>query len=69
MNLACEMARGDILAHFDDDDWYAPWRLTYQVEALTGARADLCGINQLLYYDLRDGRGYEYRYPPHQKTG
>ncbi len=68
LNLACEMARGDILAHFDDDDWYAPWRLTYQVEALARSRADLCGINQLLYYDLRDGRGYEYRYPRDQKT-
>ena len=68
LNLACEMARGDIIAHFDDDDWYAAWRLTYQVEALTRSHADLCGINQLLYYDLRDGRGYEYRYPPDRKT-
>jgi hypothetical protein len=67
LNLACERARGEVLAHFDDDDWYAPWRLSYQVEALTRAGTDLCGINQLLYYDLRDGRGYEYRYPRDQK--
>ena len=33
-NLACEQARGEIIAHWDDDDWYAPDRL-----ALSG-RAD-----------------------------
>jgi hypothetical protein len=64
LNLGCEMARGDLIAHFDDDDWYAPWRLAYQVQAMAEAGADLCGINRLLYYDLRHGRGYEYRYPP-----
>src|SRR5262249_39730198 len=29
-NLACEQAQGDIIAHWDDDDWYAPDRLRYQ---------------------------------------
>src|SRR5207245_5280294 len=33
-NLACEMASGELLAHWDDDDWYAPWRLGYQVAGL-----------------------------------
>jgi hypothetical protein len=37
-NIACEAARGDIILHWDDDDWYAPWRIRYQVEELTGAR-------------------------------
>ncbi len=68
LNLGCEMARGDIIAHFDDDDWYAPWRLTYQVEALGRTGSDICGINQLLYYDLRDGGAYEYRYPADAQT-
>jgi Methyltransferase domain/Glycosyl transferase family 2 len=68
LNLGCELARGDIIAQFDDDDWYAPWRLAYQVDTLLREMTDLCGINQLLYYDLRTGRGYEYRYPPNQKT-
>lgn len=68
LNLGCELARGDIIAQFDDDDWYAPWRLAYQVDTLLREMTELCGINQLLYYDLRNGRGYEYRYPPDQKT-
>src|SRR6266567_7684949 len=25
-NLACEMARGDLILHWDDDDWMAPNR-------------------------------------------
>ena len=25
-NIACEAARGEIIAHWDDDDWYAPNR-------------------------------------------
>src|SRR5215204_4099526 len=33
-NIACEQARGDIILHWDDDDWHAPHRVRYQVEAL-----------------------------------
>ncbi len=33
-NLACEEARGSLIAHWDDDDWHAPRRLRCQVEAL-----------------------------------
>lgn len=62
-NLACGQARGAIIAHWDDDDWHAPHRLSYQVEALQRAGADLCGINQMLFYDLRDGRAWQYVYP------
>ena len=29
-NLACEAARGDVIVHWDDDDWHAPWRVRYQ---------------------------------------
>jgi predicted O-methyltransferase YrrM len=68
LNLGSEMAQGDLIAHFDDDDWYAPWRLAYQVDALLRDRTDLCGINQLLYYDLRNATAFEYRYPAEQKT-
>jgi glycosyltransferase involved in cell wall biosynthesis len=48
-NHACEMARGQIIVHWDDDDWIAPWRLSYQVEVLQTAGADLCGAVRQLY--------------------
>ena len=33
-NRLCELARGEIIAHWDDDDWQAAQRLTYQVHSL-----------------------------------
>src|SRR5690349_3155219 len=45
-NAACEAARGDVILHWDDDDWYAPHRIRTQVEALFASDADLCGIDR-----------------------
>src|ERR1041384_2498726 len=39
-NFACEAARGEIILHWDDDDWYAPHRIRLQVEALCASNAD-----------------------------
>jgi glycosyltransferase involved in cell wall biosynthesis len=66
-NLACEQARGEVIAHWDDDDWHAARRLEYQVTELLRTGAQLCGINRLLFYDVRDGRGWQYTYPASQK--
>src|SRR5579859_4875345 len=62
-NLACAQARGAIIAHWDDDDWHAPHRLSYQVEALLGADADMCGIRTLLFFDAARGQAWQYAYP------
>lgn len=66
-NLACEQARGQLIAHWDDDDWQATHRLRYQVAALLRTGAQVCGINRLLFYDVRDGRGWQYVYPASQR--
>jgi ADP-heptose:LPS heptosyltransferase/glycosyltransferase involved in cell wall biosynthesis/SAM-dependent methyltransferase len=62
-NRACVAARGDIIVHWDDDDWYAPWRLSYQVRALQNADADICGLDRVLYCDETDGKAWEYVWP------
>src|SRR5262249_45907063 len=49
-NLACEIARGDIIIHWDDDDWYPARRVSSQVDALLQKGADVCGTSRLLYY-------------------
>jgi len=67
LNLACEYARGSIIAHWDDDDWYATWRLSYQVETLLRERTDVCGVNNLLYFDIHTGEAYNYIYPADQR--
>jgi glycosyltransferase involved in cell wall biosynthesis len=63
-NLACEIARGEIIAHWDDDDWMADWRLSYQVEALIAHPTNtLCGLRRLYFFDPAAERAWEYIYP------
>jgi glycosyltransferase involved in cell wall biosynthesis len=62
-NRACEAANGDIIAHWDDDDWYAPPRLRRQVDALIANEADLCGLDRVLFLDPGGRRAWEYVYP------
>ena len=66
-NLACEQASGEIVLHWDDDDWHAPHRVRYQVEALLEHGADVCGINQILFYDSRNGTAWLYAYPREER--
>ncbi|MCA9936389.1 MAG: glycosyltransferase, partial [Anaerolineales bacterium] len=51
-------ARGPILASWDDDVWMAPWRLSYQVGALTEYEADVVGLDNVLHYDPFARRGW-----------
>ena len=61
-NLACEKATGEIILHWDDDDWYAPWRISYQVSQLLERRYDLCGLDHLYYYQPSTQSAWEYVY-------
>jgi glycosyltransferase involved in cell wall biosynthesis len=49
-NLACDLAKGDIIVHWDDDDWYAPDWLSRQINILTSSGADICGIEHVNFY-------------------
>lgn len=62
-NRACELARGELIAHWDDDDWFAPERLSVQVAALQASGRALCGITRPLYYDVRSKRAWRYVQP------
>jgi len=62
-NRACELARGDVIVHWDDDDWQAPHRLRYQVDALESSGAGLCGTNKTLYFSPATGQAWLYTYP------
>jgi O-antigen biosynthesis protein len=54
-NLACQMARGEIIAHWDDDDWYAPERLRYQARPILAGDADINGLSNAFVLDLSKG--------------
>jgi glycosyltransferase involved in cell wall biosynthesis len=63
-NLACELARGEVIVHLDDDDWNAPWRVSYQVDALLRhSPRSLCGLSRVLFYEPAGQRAWEYAYP------
>jgi hypothetical protein len=52
-NLAADLARGAILAHWDDDDWYGPHYLTRLVAALVQKGPEsLVGVSRYLVYLL-----------------
>ena len=68
LNLACTYAKGELIANWDDDDWYSERRLRYQVDHLLPGKIEVCGINRLLYYDLRNHCAYRYVYPADQRA-
>ena len=64
-NVAADVARGELLAHWDDDDWSHPERLARQAAALTGS-VDVCGLNEMLWWEPANQRAWHYRYPGHR---
>ncbi|EOR94513.1 glycosyl transferase, group 2 family protein domain protein [Arcticibacter svalbardensis MN12-7] len=67
LNMACSHASGSIIVNWDDDDWYASHRIKYQVEELKRNNSEVCGINNLLYYDITNKKAFEYKYPLTQR--
>lgn len=61
LNLACELAQGRLVAHWDDDDWYAGDRLTRQVEVMTDG-VDASGSGSLYFWDTVNDRWWSFRY-------
>ena len=78
-NLAVEASRGELILHWDDDDWMHPCRMRYQVEHMLRASADVCGISKVLFYvviigttaDLQNDNPYfrkAFNWPDHAKN-
>ena len=66
-NLACEAARGEIICHWDDDDWSAASRISDQVERLTSSAKAVTGYHSLLFWDGM--RGFKYQGGPDYALG
>ena len=43
-NICCDIARGEVICIWDDDDWYAPARLRCQVLPIAYGQADMTGL-------------------------
>lgn len=65
-NFCCQLAHGEVIAHWDDDDYYASWRLTRQVNELRKG-FDICGLADPLLFHQEENRAYQLQFP-WQKT-
>jgi len=61
-NVACASACGEIIVHWDDDDWYPTDRIRRQVAALRAGSTEICGTSTLFFHDSAAGRAWRYRY-------
>jgi glycosyltransferase involved in cell wall biosynthesis len=66
-NRACAAAQGAIIAHWDDDDWYAPSRLRHQIDPLLSGQADLTGLENSYLLELPKGQFWHTRPALHQR--
>jgi len=55
-NLACEAAKGAAIVHWDDDDWYAPDRVSRQVAPILAGLADVTGLENRYVLELPGGQ-------------
>jgi glycosyltransferase involved in cell wall biosynthesis len=60
-NLLCAAASGEVVIHFDDDDWSAPTRIADQVERLLANPAgQVTGFTSLVFWSCKAGQAREW---------
>jgi glycosyltransferase involved in cell wall biosynthesis len=61
-NYANERARGRFIAHWDDDDWYAPFRIRRQIAPLLEGKTKISGTSTLYYYKHDSNQAFRYQF-------
>jgi glycosyltransferase involved in cell wall biosynthesis len=61
MNRCCELATGEIVIVWDDDDWYASDRVSRQVAPFSDPQVLLTGTSRLYYYTHGTQQAYRYQ--------
>jgi glycosyltransferase involved in cell wall biosynthesis len=62
-NRLVELARGEYIVHWADDDWYAPWRIAYQVGLLEQFGWDMCTTSETLWIDASKKKAWHWNPP------
>ncbi|SEB19851.1 glycosyltransferase family 2 protein [Pedobacter hartonius] len=62
-NYACEKSRGEIIMHWDDDDWYAHDWISRQLTVLESSDADICGLNKIMFFSPLVKKFWNYENP------
>jgi len=60
LNVGLDIAQGEFVAHFDDDDWMADSRLIRQVETLVMEPVDACGYTCETLLTTGDARFWRF---------
>jgi glycosyltransferase involved in cell wall biosynthesis len=68
-NIATQIARGEIIIHFDSDDWSAPTRITHQVNALIESGLEVGGYHSAMFWDEVEKRATRYQGMPDYAWG
>ncbi len=63
-NRLCELTSGEIICHFDSDDWSAPSRITEQVALLETSGKAVVGYCTMPFWDEQTQKPYIYRCNP-----
>lgn len=66
-NRLCDLARGEIIVHWDDDDWHSPDRLERQVAALEMSDADIVGLAAVTFLADDGAQAWDYRWGGRQR--
>lgn len=67
-NKCCADAQGEIIAHFDDDDFYTPDYLSKSVDYLLRNNLDVTGMASAYFYDSRTGNCWDWTYHDEKKA-
>ena len=60
-NACCELTRGEVIAHWDDDDYSAPTRLEHQAALMVQTGAVVVGYSSMEFRDLATGERWLYQ--------
>lgn len=61
-NRLCEKAKGEIIVHFDSDDWYGPEYIASCVAHILTTGGDVTGIKDAYFLDEEKQRAWLYEY-------
>lgn len=59
-NAVNTMASGELIAHFDSDDWSDPGRLSFQLGMMFESDKAVSGFNTMLFYEPSTGKVAKY---------
>src|SRR4026209_2226024 len=61
-NFCIKESKGDLIMHWDDDDWMASYRISYQVKEMLSHKVEICGLKEMLFCEIETRKCWLYKY-------